>query len=753
MIEAKIPHFLGGVSRQAESQRDLGTLNEQINAYPNISSGLEKRRGMYFHKNITLANADDDYLIHWIKSTDQTYIAFISADATEPIQIFNLATGTKATITYNLTATEGADYTTEKKLYLTQLLNAGAAGTLTDPVSNLKVLSIFDSSFIVNKTVTCSLTGTADNSTTHGPSHGVYGNSQDGTWGITATTSVFPSYSDLPGRRANATPSAGISAIPGSSIYYKTLTDSVGHPAGVYLADHTTVAADEELYIQQLTDYDNSLIDYKTMPLKLVNTATNTFKVEYPTWSHRKTGDDIINAGPSFIGRTIDDMVYHKNRLWIMADEFIVSSQTGDFFNFWPNSSYASVGSDPIDETIADEGLNKIMYAIPFRDALILFTEGGRQFEVRSVGNMAPDTVSIVPTTSYYTSPNLRPKFMGNNLYFLSDFDNYGQVMEYFYLENASANVANSVTQHIPDYLPTDFTVVSGDVNNGLMLFSPGYGQNVHGYSVQWSGDEKLQNAFYKFSFADIGYEIISHSQVDSQFYFAMKDAAHNWMLTSLDPVNGATLGDIPYRESLDYVEVATGGTYNSTTNTTPVVLTYKGDVTSKVTDGSFVAIGHSTTDWSGFSITISSSSYAAGVTTINLHGDWEGESVVLGAHFPFRADMNLIYPRDENNRAVLGTFTMKRMVLVVDDTIQFTVEVDTPGREELFSYNYSAIQLDASDIQWDNIPLLGTERTQNIIFGIGHRSRISITDTSEFPITLVSAEVRGVFNKNLSVR
>lgn len=744
MIEYEIPHLLYGVSRQPENQREPGTCYEMLNTYCNISEGAQKRRGLKFQRILsTLSNPGEDYKIHFIDTTDKTYVMFITDHGSEttvadrePIQIFDLETGTKQTVTYDAT------YSTEQKTYLTR--NDGNTADL-NPLTNIKVFSIFDSTFIVNTDKTVALTGTADGATSSLPSYDTYGDSGDGTYGLTGNTRVYPSYTDFPMRYASAGSTVGGTA-PTTDAFYKALESAVGAPAGVYKASSSGNASDDALYTLQITDYDNSLIDYETMPLQVLFDGASTFTVKYPAWEHRKTGSDDTNPGPSFIGRKIDDMVFHKNRLWIASDEFLVSSQAGDFFDFWPYDATAQVKDDPIDESIADDGLNKITYLVPFNQTMIVFTDGGRQFEIRSIGSIAPDTLTIIPTTSYYSSDVLRPLFLGNNLYFMSDFENYGQLYEYFYLDNAASNVASSVSDHIPDYLPSGLSKASRDINNGIILFSAETGQTVYPYITRWSGENKVINSFSKWQFPDIGYNIKSHYFANGEFWFVMVDDNDNWILCSLDTVNRPKLSNMPYEECLDYYEVITpsGSDYDSGTNRTTLTLSIDWDQATNASNFRIVSTDRDT--YTGFALPILETRTSGGVTEIDLNGDWRTYELVVGIAFDWEIQLNKTYFKKQNNNTRTGSFSMKRFILYVKDAVQYTVEVSTPGRTNPFTYDYEVVRLGADDAVWDMIPTLETVRTQNIIYGRGEESRITVKDTSQFPITVVEGVLRGVF-------
>ena len=75
------------------------------------------------------------------------------------------------------------------------------------------------------------------------------------------------------------------------------------------------------------------------MPHQIVrkfNSAGNIyFEVSPINWEDRLVGDETTNPAPSFVGKFINKLVLYRNRLGIMADENIVLSRPGDYFNFW----------------------------------------------------------------------------------------------------------------------------------------------------------------------------------------------------------------------------------------------------------------------------------------------------------------------------------------------------------------------------------------------------------------------------------
>ena len=101
------------------------------------------------------------------------------------------------------------------------------------------------------------------------------------------------------------------------------------------------------------------------MPVLLIRTADAKFRLteldgstysinsvvqpKVPEWDDALVGDTVTNPEPSFVDRTINKLLFFRNRFCILADEYIVMSRPGDFTNFFAKSAIQFVASDPID--------------------------------------------------------------------------------------------------------------------------------------------------------------------------------------------------------------------------------------------------------------------------------------------------------------------------------------------------------------------------------------------------------------------
>jgi hypothetical protein len=146
-----IPTFLGGVSRQTDTKKQPGQVNEILNGYPDPTYGLLKRNGSQFLGLLSsYVNDNSDTLKngHWFtvsRDNDERYIGVITT--TGNIRIWNtvpqnaggILTFTEATIT-NKTAADVVSYLTPPNT--------------TTGLDDFYTFSYLDQTYIVNKNKT-----------------------------------------------------------------------------------------------------------------------------------------------------------------------------------------------------------------------------------------------------------------------------------------------------------------------------------------------------------------------------------------------------------------------------------------------------------------------------------------------------------------------------------------------------------------------------------------------------------------------
>ena len=128
---------------------------------------------------------------------------------------------------------------------------------------------------------------------------------------------------------------------------------------------------------------DKINFDATTMPLQLVRTNSTTFTLSEVAWEGAQVGNtdpDGTNPQASFVGKTINKMVFFRNRLVMLSDENVIMSRPGNFFNFWAKTAQTFSNVDPIDLSCSSTYPAIVFDAIQVNLSLIHISEPTRPY-------------------------------------------------------------------------------------------------------------------------------------------------------------------------------------------------------------------------------------------------------------------------------------------------------------------------------------------------------------------------------------
>lgn len=220
-----------------------------------------------------------------------------------------------------------------------------------------------------------------------------------------------------------------------------------------------------------------------------------------PVWGSRDAGDEESNPNPSFIGKTITNLFFFKNRLGLISGESVILSQAGEFFNFFKSTTAQILDSDPIDITSSTTEIGNLYHAIPFYDRVVLFANG-LQFSLQSEGELTSKSVSLQQSTSFDVDVLAEPIALGNKIYFSANKSNFSSVQEYFINPNTILLDGIDITANLPSYLSGRVSQFAGsDISSILLTLNDTNKHEVGVYKFFYSGDEKIQSAWSKWSF------------------------------------------------------------------------------------------------------------------------------------------------------------------------------------------------------------------------------------------------------------
>lgn len=302
-------------------------------------------------------------------------------------------------------------------------------------------------------------------------------------------------------------------------------------------------------------------IDKTTMPFKVVRNELGEFDVDYIDYDAREKGDEFTAPHPSFIGGTISDLFFFKNRLCLISGENVIMSETGAYYNFFPTTVTDILASDPIDVSVDSNSVSKLKHATAFNDAVLLFSDNS-QFSLKASAVISPTDISITNTTNYTMDTNIKPISIGNSVFYMSN-DLKGTALREYYLDsNGISNTALDVSRHVDGYIPKNINKVIGSTNKDIiMITSSDEPSTVYVYKFYSNGTERVQTAWSKWVLTG---EILDMFLMDEYIYFLKKDArvSNKWSLERMDYSTNSNITSFmdayntPYTSFVELAEV-----------------------------------------------------------------------------------------------------------------------------------------------------------------------------------------------------
>lgn len=187
-------------------------------------------------------------------------------------------------------------------------------------------------------------------------------------------------------------------------------------------------------------------------PHILRNTAPGVFQLDEIPWATRAVGDDDLNPFPEFIGRTIANAFFYKNRLGFLYGDRISLSETGEYYTFTRTTLLTLRDSAPIHIQSGHQKPSKFDSAAPYNEDMIIFSEMG-QFVLKGGDILSPRTVQLLPITNFEKEPDALPVTTGSMLLFPFRRGAHSGIRELYRQSDLTTYEGADLTSHVPFYL------------------------------------------------------------------------------------------------------------------------------------------------------------------------------------------------------------------------------------------------------------------------------------------------------------
>ena len=771
LISQSIPNLINGVSQQPPSLR-LNTQAElQENGLSSVVTGLSKRPSTTHVADLgTISNLDKAF-IHTIRRDENEFYSMV-VDTSGTIRVFD-KDGVSKTVTNNAASylsgltdpsKEIAAVSIADTTFIINKNTVAAKGTSTSPTRNPEALvyvkqSDYSSTYrlvltkgVNTSTVELATKGSTQSSTAEtqnaerGASTDKIAENLD-TFSASTVSTTF--YTNI----TNGSAVTGLTVTRYGSVLHIQSTDSTDFQVEVgdsHGGEHLLVFKDETQSFNKLPvespenftikiagdnekaqdDYYVSFsgegvwketvepnilidIDASTMPHQLKKLISGNFQFDPVSYDDRDVGDDETNAYPSFIGFTLSDIFFHRNRLGVLADENVIFSRSGQFesFDFFRKSTLTVIDSDPIDVAVSSNKVSILKHAVPFNDSLLLFSDL-TQFKVTGEPILSPDTINVSSTTEFEASLRAKPAQSGRFVYFGSRRGDYSGLWEYFVDTDTDTNNAVEITAHVPEYLDGEIKSIQASSNEDMIIVQTDDDpQALYIYRYYWQGRDRLQSSWSRWKFSG---DVMGFSFNRADITLLIKRGTNLF----LERIN----------LSVDDATTYTTGGFSIHLDRR-VRLETSGLTTIPYTDGSVIYI-----DQTGKIITLAD---VAGKLA-------NSEVVFAGVPFTFKYEFSKPVLKVNERPVTTGKFKLRNYAVVYDKTGFFQVDV-APLKRAIYTRNFTGRVVGSAA----NLLNQAAIESGTYVFGVlGDAEQISVTlkSDSHLPCTFQSAEWEGFY-------
>jgi len=382
------------------------------------------------------------------------------------------------------------------------------------------------------------------------------------------------------------------------------------------------------------------------MPVLLIRTADGNFRLTEldgstytisgttyaaPQWDDAIVGDSVTNPQPSFIGKSINKMLFFRNRLAFLADENIILSRPGDFTNFFAKSAITLIPSDPIDISASSEYPAILYDGIQVNTGLILFSKN-QQFMLTTDSDVfAPTTAKINALSTYNFNSTTNPISLGTTIGFLDNAGKFSRFFEMALVQREGEPQVIEQSAVVSRLFEKDLRLISNSRENSVIFFSEEGTSTLYGYRYFDQVTSRRLSSWFKWTLTGT---IQYHCVQDDNLYVVVRNNNKDQLLKYALKMDANTFSLADNRVHLDHVMSTNGWTYNATTKKST-----KAKPTGLESSNQLVAYDVDTGNNLG----------RYGLITINgsnleLDGDWSGETFLIGYQYTMEVSLPTIY-------------------------------------------------------------------------------------------------------------
>jgi len=307
---------------------------------------------------------------------------------------------------------------------------------------------------------------------------------------------------------------------------------------------------DGDSWIESVATNIPDELDMTTLPAKLVRIDNNNFYFGfnedidtigfYTNWEKRLKGDESSNPLPSFVGQTISNLFFFRNRLGFASEENVILSEVSSYYNFFATTMMDVLDGDPIDVSVDSDSVAIIRNVNSIAGSLTLWADGS-QYILSGGDVLSPATTRVSQSSSYACDNSIAPIVVDNEILFFNKIDKNLEVKVYSASSlDTDKSSAESISTNVTGYLPSTINNAIVSSASNLVFLTDGADSNtIYVYKYHINNNEKIMSSWFKWTF---GVSIKGINVVDNTLYLLVDGNGLAKMELSITDINDSFL-------------------------------------------------------------------------------------------------------------------------------------------------------------------------------------------------------------------
>lgn len=477
-----------------------------------------------------------------------------------------------------------------------------------------------------------------------------------------------------------------------------------------------------------------------TFVIATVGTQTltgSTWATQY--WEQRTVGDEESALSPSFVGNKITGISFFKNRMILMSQENVITSQAGDFLKFYPSTVLTLVDSDPIDLSAGATRRLSFRHAIQQTNGLILFADNAQYLLQTRTEAFSPQTAELNLLSSYSHTVRNEPIDLGSTVVITEENERSLAVTE-LTIDYDRNPLKKELSKLIPSYIPNNVEAVTNSLSASLFAFRTAQEpKNLYLFRYYTQDNERLIASWFRWTLPGD----VKMFHLDRDEAYAIIQCDTDLVLVSMELLTETPGGAIFFEDKyvdlrMDMFDYNPTMSFDAITQKTKIFFRQGTDIASATP----CLVKISTNDNSLVSFPTMQES--GGQYYVEVDGDETSEQYALGYRITSEARFPSFYVKQEKQADELNIPIVHRVRMYSHESGPFEAQLDTPGRN---TFTLTLPQITSNLTTLNAPPMIRTAENIIPIMAKGTEADLKVICNAPFPLSLVTMTWEGTYN------